>query len=242
MILLNITELGQAEGLRHRSRGHRPRRCVEESFCPVRANQFVLASPRHATISPHPRCPYRFFHQRTPSMVDERDSSASMGVSITHSSNFGVQLDYDWRCGRSRSRSLSSDKEARTNEGYGTAKKGFIKIHQNARFKIIRISLAGRIRLVQRESFAFRRRSRIHFEPGGTSPKRDISGGVLADSRKIRRGIRRALSLGLKSFWFALSGRNNLLPVSTEGVALGYNGSGLRPDSVTSPQFPHSPR
>jgi hypothetical protein len=69
----------------------------------------------------------------------------------------------------------------------------------------------------------------LHSQSGRASQKGNISGGVFADLEKISRALRRAVFVGLKGFWFDLSGRIEFIRQFSEGAALGYDAAGRLP-------------
>jgi len=69
------------------------------------------------------------------------------------------------------------------------------------------LSLAGRLWLIQRQSFTRGASSPIHSPSGRASSDRNLPGGIPSSAKEVPGGIRRALSVGLT--WNALAGRGS---------------------------------
>lgn len=206
------------KGELHSSRGQRPRRGPNKEVCPVRANQNPSFSKCHATIIAHPERAHHFFHQREATLVSERHSSASLGLSVSYTPNHGMPFDHSRRRRRSCACPLQSFEKVCSHENSRIAQKRFFKVYKNAWSKFCGFSLAGRLWAFQHKPFALPSSARIHFESRNASQERNVSGGASAHSQKIPRGIRRALLVGLRRLWIALSGQNNSLARSPRAL------------------------
>ena len=195
------------KGKIHGSRGQRPRWESGKEFCPVRAIQNPPFSRRHATIITHSQCAYHFFHQTAQTLVGERHPAARLGLSISNSSDAGMQFDNCGWCGGSCAYSLQSLKKACANESLGIAQKGFFEICKNTESRSVGLSLAGWLWAFCRQPIPLSCGPGIHLGPGKTPQETNVSRRTPRYSKKIRRGIRRAVSLGLRTGWTALSGR-----------------------------------
>jgi hypothetical protein len=181
-------------------------------------------SPGNASIVARLERSHHFFDEGAPILVNPRHPRARMGVSITYPSKFGMQINYDRRHCGPRSRFVQSHQEIFNGEGFGNSQEGLVEICKDVRSGPSRVSLAGRLRTFQRKPFTFRGDQEIHSRPGRASQKGNVSGGVSAHSKKIRRAVRRTIFMGL-NLWIALPGQINPYGhFPSEGVALGYDG------------------
>ena len=204
-------EFACLKGKIHSSRGQRPRWEAGKEFCPVRAIQNPPFSRRHATIITHSQCAYHFFHQTAQTLVGERHPAARLGLSISNSSDAGMQFDNCGWCGGSCAYSLQSLKKACANESLGIAQKGFFEICKNTESRSVGLSLAGWLWAFCRQPIPLSCGPGIHLGPGKTPQETNVSRRTPRYSKKIRRGIRRTVSLGLRTGWIALSGRDDFL-------------------------------
>lgn len=220
----------QAKGLNNRSRGQRPRSRGNNNFCPVRAIQNLSCSQANAAITSHLERAHCLFHKRTSSVADAGNPSKSLVLSIACPSKFGMQFNHHrWSC-RSRPHFVQPDQEISNGKSHGNSQKRFFQIRKDIEFKSPRLSLAGWLWTFQRQSIAFGSSKKIYSQSGRTPQNRNISGRVFANLEKISRAIRRTVFVGLKLSGLPFQGEFST-ETNTEGVALGYNGTGRWPAS-----------
>lgn len=167
------------------------------AFRPVRASQSLSSSVRHAAIIACSRRAHRVLNEGPASLVERRRSQPRLGLSVPCSAKLGVSLHHCRRSRGPRSYSLSSHQEACPDEGPRGAQEGLFEVRENPPCRSRRVSLAGRIRVVQRQPIAFGGCSPIHPRSGRTSSKGDVSSRVPPPSQKVFRGVRRAIPMGL---------------------------------------------